>query len=383
MPQPDGSQGVRRFLGMANFVSRFVPNISKLSAPLRSLTEQDNEWVWDPVHEKSFQDVKEAIARSSTLKFFNPSDHTTVQCDASSQGLGAIFMRNGHPMAFASRSLSSAEINYCQIEKELLAVVFAMHRFDQYVYGRHVWIESDHQPLQILTKKQLKDVPQRMQRMLLELQRYDFTVTYKKESFFSLQTPSQEHIFLNIGPSTMQMNECASFRQKRMGENLFDERNNRIVRRTHRPNTRADPWGPNLKGAANHDKNGLAFWHFNSKARVKTLFPHSRRISNWGRHHLQRQSMPYSSCHEKGRSDQASFGAYGYHRNIASSQGVSLSTGHACMRISRTTSNGATFATRTGRPLSTKERCSLIQGQRVLGQKLALTCFHWTRGAFW
>ena len=84
MPQPDGPQGVRRFLGTADFVSRFVPIMSKLSAPLRSLTEQNNEWVWDPVHEKSFEDVNEAIAQSSTLKFFDPSEHTTVQCDASS-----------------------------------------------------------------------------------------------------------------------------------------------------------------------------------------------------------------------------------------------------------------------------------------------------------
>ena len=87
--------------------------MSKLSAPLRSLTEQDNEWVWDPVHEKSFQDVNEAIARSSTLKFFNPSGHTTVQSDASSQGLGALIMQKGEPVVFASRSLSSAENNYC------------------------------------------------------------------------------------------------------------------------------------------------------------------------------------------------------------------------------------------------------------------------------
>ena len=89
-------------------------------------------------------------------------------------------MQNGQPVAFASRALSSAEINYCQIEKELLAVVFAMHPFDQYVYGRHVSRESDHQPLQILAKKPLKDVPRRLQHMLLELQRYDFTITYKK-----------------------------------------------------------------------------------------------------------------------------------------------------------------------------------------------------------
>ena len=45
MPQPDGPQVVRRFLGMANFLSRFVANMSKLSAPLRSLTDQENEWI--------------------------------------------------------------------------------------------------------------------------------------------------------------------------------------------------------------------------------------------------------------------------------------------------------------------------------------------------
>ena len=105
---------------------------------------------------------------------------TTVQCDASSQGLGAVIMQNGQPIAFARRALTRTEKNYCQMEKELLAVVFAMHRFDQYVYGLHVDIETDHQPLEILARKPLKDVPRRPQRMLFEFQRYDFTLHYKK-----------------------------------------------------------------------------------------------------------------------------------------------------------------------------------------------------------
>ena len=91
-------------------------------------------------------------------------------------------MQDERPLAFASRSFSHAERNYCQIEKELLAVVFSLRRFDQYVYARHVFVESDHQPLEILVRKPLKDVPRRLQRMLLELQRYDFTLTYKKGS---------------------------------------------------------------------------------------------------------------------------------------------------------------------------------------------------------
>ena len=89
-------------------------------------------------------------------------------------------MQHGDTAAFGSCALSKTEQNYCQLEKELLAIVFAMHHFDRYVYGRHVYVESDHKPLEILLKKPLKDAPRRIQRMMLELQRYDMTVQYKK-----------------------------------------------------------------------------------------------------------------------------------------------------------------------------------------------------------
>ena len=70
-----------------------------------------------------------------------------------------------------------------------------MHRFDQYVYGQHVDIETDHQPLEILARKPLKDVPRRLQRMLLELQRYDFTLHYKKgKLLFIADTLSRAHL---------------------------------------------------------------------------------------------------------------------------------------------------------------------------------------------
>ena len=70
-----------------------------------------------------------------------------MQCDASSTGLGAALLQDETPVIFASQSLTNTEQNYCQLEKELLAVVFALQRFDQYVYGRAVIVESDHQPL--------------------------------------------------------------------------------------------------------------------------------------------------------------------------------------------------------------------------------------------
>ena len=101
-----------------------------------------------------------------------------VQCDASKEALGAVLLQDGRPIIFASRTLSRAEENYLQIEKELLAVVFAMERFDHYTYGRHVTVESDHRPLEVLLKKPIVIAPKRLQRMLLRLQRYTFQLKY-------------------------------------------------------------------------------------------------------------------------------------------------------------------------------------------------------------
>ena len=88
-------------------------------------------------------------------------------------------MQENRPVAYASRALTCAETRYAQIEKELLAVVFALEKFHQYIYGTNVEIESDHKPLEIITRKQLCQAPPRLQRLLLRLQRYDFTLKYR------------------------------------------------------------------------------------------------------------------------------------------------------------------------------------------------------------
>ena len=89
-------------------------------------------------------------------------------------------MQDDHVFAFASRLLSDTEKNYAQIEKELLAVVFALDKFDQYVYGWQVIVETDHKPLLPIMKKAILQAPKRLQRMLLQLQRYDINLIYRK-----------------------------------------------------------------------------------------------------------------------------------------------------------------------------------------------------------
>ncbi|XP_062577795.1 uncharacterized protein K02A2.6-like [Saccostrea cucullata] len=181
MPTLQDRQGVQRLLGMTNFVQRFAPQLAEITAPLRSLLKSDTHFRWDEdIHGKAFKDVKTVLSNTPVLRFFDEHKELVLQCDASESGLGACLLQEGHPIMYASRSLTETECNYAQIEKELLAVVFGMERFENYTYGRHVLAESDHKPLEIIHKKNLHSAPKRLQRMLLRLQKFDYEVLYKR-----------------------------------------------------------------------------------------------------------------------------------------------------------------------------------------------------------
>lgn len=181
MPPPTDKHGVQRILGMVNYVQKFAPNLADVAKPLRDLVKKDNEFLWEEdVHGKCLEDVKRVLTQAPVLKFFDPQKKTVLQCDASMSGLGACLLQDGHPIAYASRALTPAETNYAQIEKELLSIVFGVERFESYVYGRKVFVDTDHKPLESIMKKSLLSAPKRLQRMLLRLQKFDLEVTYRK-----------------------------------------------------------------------------------------------------------------------------------------------------------------------------------------------------------
>ena len=91
-------------------------------------------------------------------------------------------MHDCHPIAYASRSVTTTESNYIQIEKELLPIAFGAERLGSYLYDRKFTIESDHKPSAAITKKSVLSASKRLQRMVLRLQRVDFNITYKKGS---------------------------------------------------------------------------------------------------------------------------------------------------------------------------------------------------------
>ena len=174
MPAPESKQDVKRLLGMVNYLQKFPPYLSEATAPIRKLRKEENQFLWDgEVQGRSCKRVKQLIVESPVLKYFDPKADTELQCDASDRGLSACLMQDGQPMGYASRAMTSAGINYGQIEKELLAIVFGLER-------RPVKIETYHKPLESIFKKRLIGAPKRLQRMMLRLQKYDLKVTYKK-----------------------------------------------------------------------------------------------------------------------------------------------------------------------------------------------------------
>ena len=154
MPTPSDKKALQRLLGMITYLAKFLPNLSDVTEPLRLPLDKD-------AHEKSWKQVKQLITREPVLKYFDPSKEVTLQCDASESGLGAVILQEGKPIAFSSKALTSTERNYAQIEKELLSIVHGCIRFDQYVYGRPVTVQTDHKPLESFLQEISASSPQK------------------------------------------------------------------------------------------------------------------------------------------------------------------------------------------------------------------------------
>ena len=172
MPKPENKQDLRRLLGMVKFVSRFIPNESAVTAPLRTLLKEEVEYQWQNEHDRAFETLKEILSTRPVLRFYDVTAPVTLQSDASQSGLGACLMQDGQPVAYASRALTIAEKNYSQVEKELLSVVFACEKFHQYVFGKDIAVQNDHKPLLGILKKPLAQASPRLQRLQMKLSGY-------------------------------------------------------------------------------------------------------------------------------------------------------------------------------------------------------------------
>ena len=149
--------------------------------PLNQLLEKDHTWEWSHKCEDASKVANRLVTSEQVLAHYDPDLPVRVACDASPYGLGAVLshmMSDGSekPVAFASRTLNRAEINYSQIDKEALALVWGIRKFNHYLYGRHFTPVTDHQPLSPIFHPE-KGIPAmtaaRMQRYALQLAAHD------------------------------------------------------------------------------------------------------------------------------------------------------------------------------------------------------------------
>lgn len=192
MPSPTNISEVRAFLGALNFYGRYLKEMRDLRAPLDQLLRKDVPFIWSDECEAAVKNAKRLLLSDLILTHFDVKKSIIVAADASKNGVGASIshrMPDGSEkvIEFASSTLKPAEVNYSQIEKEGLALIFAVKKFHKYIYGRKFTLLTDHKPLLAIfgSKKGISaHATSRLQRWALILSAYDFDIKYIKTTEF-------------------------------------------------------------------------------------------------------------------------------------------------------------------------------------------------------
>ena len=153
-PRPQNTTELKSYLGLLNYYNynSFLPNLSTTLYPLNALLCKFKKWTWSPACDKAFNQSKRVLVNSSALAHYDTSKPIRLTCDASPYGVGAVISQvekdgQERPVAFASRSLSTAGNQYAQIERKALALIFRVKKFHQCLYGRAFTLQTDHKPV--------------------------------------------------------------------------------------------------------------------------------------------------------------------------------------------------------------------------------------------
>ena len=179
---PTTKKGLRSFLGFVSFYRRFIPNLSNVTASLGNLLKKT---VKEPLcygdqETTDFLKLRNILTEDPILRLPDMSKPFVVRSDSSNNAVGGVLLQYFDnvpcPIAFASRKLTSSETKFATVERECLALVFAVQRFSVYLLGQPFILEVDHRPLVYLNK--MKNINSRLTRWALSLQPYNYTVVY-------------------------------------------------------------------------------------------------------------------------------------------------------------------------------------------------------------
>lgn len=180
-PRPKTKKNVKQALGLFSYYRKFIENFAKIAKPLTNLLKDHVKFIWGEKEQEAFDILKGKLCTAPILQYPDFEKPFVVTCDASDEAIGAILSQgkigSDLPIAYASRCLKQAELNYTTTEKELLAFVWATEVFRQYLYGQTFLYVTDHKAL--LWLNNVKNPVSRLMRWEIKLSEFDYDIIHK------------------------------------------------------------------------------------------------------------------------------------------------------------------------------------------------------------
>ncbi|GJW23353.1 reverse transcriptase domain-containing protein [Tanacetum coccineum] len=265
LPYPTTVKGVRSFLGHAGFYRRFIQDFSKIARPMTHLLEKETPFVFSDECKQAFNELRKKLIESPILVVPNWDYDFEIMCDASDFALGAVLGqrkdKHFHPIHYASKTMTGAQLHYTTTEKEMLAVVYALEKFRPYLVLSKTIVYTDHSAIKYLMAKQ--DAKSRLLRWVLLLQEFNIEIRDKKGA----ENVAADHLSRLENPHKSELEKkdiTESFPLESLGKvDVFNVNDNfvkeNLLNNVNVLNDNATPWFADLANyhAGNFVKKGM------------------------------------------------------------------------------------------------------------------------------